>query len=304
MTGQHVRRRAESVFGLIGLALVVAAVGNAEEPAADPVRIGMLGSLLKDVPDSLLAAMQQPFSTMMAQQTGLNGELIRCGDAAHLARLLAEDNVQLGIFRGIDFGHVRQKYPQLTPLMICMNKHPELRACLLVRADCPATAFADLRDQVVTLPKSNPHHCQLYFQGLCKANGLDAAQFPGKLLPAEDFEESLDQLVDGAARAAVVDAVSLECYQRRKPGRAARLKVLDRSMAFPCACVAYHAGNGLDNATLKRFKQGMLNANQTYLGKRMFNLFKMTGFEQVPANYDQKLREAVEAFPAATESEP
>ena len=68
-------------LGMLGL--LMGTVGQAGEDARAPgsVRIGMLGDLLKEVPDALLAAMQQPFGTVMTQQTGLTGELVRCGDA-------------------------------------------------------------------------------------------------------------------------------------------------------------------------------------------------------------------------------
>lgn len=302
MTGRRLRRLAGVTLILSLLAFAALTAGLAEEIApTGPVKIGMVGDLLKEVPDPLLAAMQQPFSTVMAQQTGLAGQLIRSGDAAQLAKQLADDKVQLGIFYGVEFAWARQKYPELKPLMICVNKHPDLRACLLVRSNAKTAGFADLRGQIMTQPKLNLQHCTLFLRGLCQTQGLSPEQFAGKILETEDFEEALDHVVDGTAGATVIDAVSVECYQRRKPGRFAQLKVLEKSVAFPSTCVAYHSGRSLNMATLKRFKQGMTNANQTYLGKRMFNLFRMTAFAPVPNNYEQHLQEILKSYPAPAE---
>ena len=73
---------------------------------------------------------------------------------------------------------------------------------------------------------------------------------------------------------------------------------------FPALAVAYHSRNGLDAGTLLRFQQGMTNANQTYLGRRMFSLFRMTAFRPVPKTYDQSLKDVLKLYPAPAEPEP
>src|SRR5262249_45585194 len=93
--------------------LVLGTRGIGEERQSRTIRIGMVGSLFRDIPDGVIAAMSQPFNRMMSSQTGMTGELVKAGDCQDLARQLSEDNVQLGLFHGIEFAWARQKYPEL-----------------------------------------------------------------------------------------------------------------------------------------------------------------------------------------------
>lgn len=296
MVVSTIRGRAWSALILGVMAALTGPAARGEEQPRR-VRIGMLDSLLKDVPDGMLAALQQPFNTMMAQQTGLTADLVKAGDYAELGRQLNDNEVQLGIFTGIDFAWARQKYPDLKPLMICVNKHRQQGAVLVVRADAPVSGWTSLRGKDVILPAGSPKHCQLFLR---RGDAGNDSQTTAPTIAPADFEEALDQVVDGAVPAAVVDQVSLECYQRRKPGRAGRLKVALRSEVFPCACVAYHPAH-LPAQTRIKFQQGMRNANQTYLGKRMLNLFRLTAFEGVPPGYEKDLAETAKAYPAPAE---
>jgi len=66
---------------------------------------------------------------------------------------------------------------------------------------------------------------------------------------------------------------------------------------FPAAVVAYRPGI-LDEATLKRFREGMMNANRTILGRQMLTLWKLTAFEEVPQDYEKVLSEILKTYPA------
>ena len=68
---------------------------------------------------------------------------------------------------------------------------------------------------------------------------------------------------------------------------------------FPAAVIAYRPGI-LDEATLKKFRDGMLGADQTILGKQMLTLWKLTAFAPVPDDYDQTLLDIVKTYPAPT----
>jgi ABC-type phosphate/phosphonate transport system substrate-binding protein len=110
-------------------------------------------------------------------------------------------------------------------------------------------------------------------------------------------EDALDDVVDGVAQVYVLDSVALDCYKRRKPGRFTKLRIVHSSEVFPAAVVAFRAG-GLDEATLARFRDGMMNANRTTLGRQLMTLWKLTGFEQVPPDYEQTLTEIAKVYPA------
>jgi hypothetical protein len=66
------------------------------------------------------------------------------------------------------------------------------------------------------------------------------------------------------------------------------------------AVIAFRAGF-LDEATLARVREGMIHVNRTAAGKQLMTLWKLTGFEPVPPDYDQTLTEIVKVYPAPRE---
>jgi ABC-type phosphate/phosphonate transport system substrate-binding protein len=279
-----------------------AAGGGEGTSAADPVRIGMVGTLFRDVPENVLLAMMSPFSTLMESQTGVTGQLVAAGDAANLGRQLAEDKVQLAVFHGIEFGWARQKYPDLRPLMIAVNQDRHLRAQLVVRSEAPVGCIADLKNKGVAVPRGTREHCYVFISQQCQNCGTEAKTYFSRITTPPNVEEALDDVVDRIVEATIVDNVALDCYKRLKPGRYAKLKLAQQSEIFPAAVIAYRPGT-LDEATLQRFRQGLVNANKTLLGRQMLTLWKLTGFEAVPTDYEQTLTDILKSYPQPTEAQ-
>jgi ABC-type phosphate/phosphonate transport system substrate-binding protein len=279
-------------------ALLLGPQARSEEwdQSASPVRIGLVGSLFKDVPDALIAVMSKPFNQLMVAQTGLSGELVKTGDPLELGRLLADDKVQLGIFHGIDFAWARQQCPKLKPLMLAVNEQSRLRAFVIVRRDCPAKGLGDLKGQTLTLPRNGRPHCALFLERRCHDLGQPSDKLLGKIALSPCNEDALDEVVDGTAQATVMDSVSWACFKQRKPGRAAKLKIVQKSEVFPAAVVAYYPGS-LDKKSLRRFREGMLSAHESTLGKSLLTMWKLTGFEEVPEDYEQLLSDIVKVYP-------
>src|SRR5215470_11464792 len=73
------------------------------------VKIGLVNSLFRDTPPSLVEVLSRPLKALMESQTGLGGALRLCGDATALAKQLKEGKVQLGVFHGFEFAWARQK---------------------------------------------------------------------------------------------------------------------------------------------------------------------------------------------------
>jgi ABC-type phosphate/phosphonate transport system substrate-binding protein len=288
----------------LGLLLVVcgaslAAAAPASEGgrgAADPVKIGLVKSLFRDIPAPLVQMLSYPFSALMRAQTGLNGELVTVKDWDELGRQLHDAKVQLGVFHGIEFAWARQKHQDLRPLCIAINKRRHLQAFVLVRADSPARQVADLKGKVLALPVGTREHCRVFLDGQCAACGLPRAQFFSRVITPANVEVALDDVVRGKTQAAVIDEVSLDCYQQVKPGCFARLKVLQRSRVFPAGVIVYRQG-ALDRDTLDRFKTGMTTANQNERGRELMTMWKLTAFETVPADYEQTLADILRAYP-------
>lgn len=261
------------------------------------VRIGLISSLFSDVPEPLVMAMMQPFSALMEEQTGMSGQLVACGDANNLGQQLTEDKVQLGVFHGIEFGWARQKHPELRPLVIAVNEQRYLYAHFVVRADGKIGNLCDLQGKALALPPQTREHCRLFLRRHCLEGKKEPASFFSKVTAPANVEDALDDVVDGVVQVCVVDGVSLDCYKRRKPGRFAKLKILQSSETFPAAVVAFRPGI-LDEPTLKRFHDGMINANRTVAGRQLMTLWKLTGFEAVPQDYDKILTAIVKVYPA------
>ncbi len=286
---------------LIGVAVALggvlaAALTRAEVSGRGPIRIGMAGSLFRDMPEAMVMACMKPFQALMESQTGLRGHLVPGGDAYALGAKLSADKVQLGVFHGFEFAWAQKKFPDLRPLMIAVNQQRHLYALLVVARNSPARRFADLKGKKVAIPCMTRAHCRLYLDTCCQEAGKTAEEFFGKLAEPLNVEDALDDVIDGAADAALVDGVALDCFRSRKPGRYARLRVLQKSGVFPAAVVAYHAG-AVEAATLRRFQTGMMNAGKSAYGRQLLTLWKMTGFERVPADYARTLDEVNKTYP-------
>jgi ABC-type phosphate/phosphonate transport system substrate-binding protein len=283
---------------VLGLALsnVVARPGGAEEARAAAVRIGLIGTLFRDTPEPIVQVMVKPFKSLLESQTGVTGQVMVGGDAESLGQQLKDDKIQLGVFHGIELAWARQKNPSLKPLLIAVNRHRFLRALLVVRQDSKAACCGDLQGQALAMPRLSREHCRLFLERrCCKADETLENSFK-PLTITIDPEEALDAVVDGTARAAVVDEVELEAYQKLKPGRYAKLKKLLESERFPCAVVAYNDGR-LPESQLKMFRDGMIASKNNRRGKDLLELCRITGFEAIPADYEQTLTDIVKAYP-------
>jgi ABC-type phosphate/phosphonate transport system substrate-binding protein len=281
-------------------ALCFVATSQAADPTAVPksIRIGLVDSLFRDVPDSLMETMAKPFGVLMATQTGMTGLLTKTGDANDLGRKLTSGEVQVGICHGFEYAWMRQTYPNLKILAIAVNQTPRLRASLVVNVKSDIADFADLKDKTLDIPKGSRGHIRLFLESRCQsASQCTPEDMLGKLSSSPTAEEAMDAVVDGDIQATVVDNVALDGYKKRKPGRCQSLKVVATSEEFPAGVVVYNAGS-LNEKTLTKFRDGLLNTHKTFLGQQMLILWKLTGFENVPADYDQLLTDIARAYPA------
>lgn len=285
--------------GLLG---IVSPHLKAEDHSPHPglVRIGLISSLFSDVPEPTVMAMMQPLGALMEAHTGVSGELVACGDADNLGQQLTDDKVHLGVFHGIEFAWARQKHPELRPLVIAVNQQHHLRAFLIVRADSKIGNLGDLEERTLAFPHASREHCQLFLRRRCQELKKEPASFFAKITNPANAEDGLDDVVDRAVHACVVDSVSFDCYKRRKPGRFQKLRILHASEVFPAAVIAFRSGF-LDDATLARVREGMIQANRTVAGRQLMTLWKLTGFEPVPSDYEQTLTEIVKVYPAPAE---
>jgi ABC-type phosphate/phosphonate transport system substrate-binding protein len=266
--------------------------------ASRPVQIGMVSSLFRDVPDSLIDTMAKPFGMMMSAQTGMSGQIVKGGPALDLAQQLDDGKVHIGIFHGFEFAWVKEKHPRLAPLAIAVNQTRHLKAFLVVKWDSDIAGFGDLREKTLNVPRGTRGHCHLFMESRCQQAGqCTPPELVGTMTNSNSAEEALDEIVDGTADAALIDNVALESYRRRKPGRFSELKIALESEVFPTGVVVYRQGS-FDEKTLSRFRDGLLNTHKNFMGRQMLTLWKLTCFEAVPADYQQSLQEIIKAYPA------
>ncbi len=285
----------------VALALCFLGLGGtlpADEPAAsEPMRVGMVGSLLTDVPQPLVQFLSFGFGAMMKDFTGLDGKLVAGGTSYEVAKNLCDKKLDVAVFHSFEFGWAQQQYPDLRPLMVAVGKNRTMRAHLVVRGDSDAKSFHDIKGKDLALPRRSKEICRLYLErSCCECGQTNAKSFCNQVVASANMEVALDDICRGKVQCAVIDSASLEWYETLKPGCFARLKVLKNSEASPPACIAYRQG-ALDEATLKKFRDGMIAANQNERGRAALDMFQIHAFEPVPADYAQTVADIIKAFP-------
>ena len=266
------------------------------ENLPNPIRLGIVQSFFRDVPEPMIGVAMKPFSALVKMQTGFDSELSPPTDTETVAELLSKNKVQLALFEGVEFAWAKQNWPDLQPLVIVVNEHRNRQAFLIVRQDSKITGFSDLQGKQLAIPRRSRSHCHLFVERLSQESGKEAKDFFSKLITSSGPEAALDDLADGGVQAVVVDREALACYKRRKPGRAGRLKELQKSEVFPDSVIAYRPGV-FDQSVLDRFKEGLEKADSTAIGRQLLLLWNMTSFEHVPADFERILADIGKAYP-------
>ena len=278
------------------------AKGGDKQPTAaasssSPVRIAVVDTFFRDIPEPLVRPLVEPLRVLMLAQTGMDGDVVLPKGALQLAQDLADDKLQIALFHGFEYAWAKHQHAELRPLMIALHQERELQVFLMVRADSPVRSFAELQGKPVALPCFCQEHCWIYMERACQAAGqADPKKFFSSLTTPRDPEQGLDELADGKVQAVIVDNVTLNSYQKRKPARFAKLKSVQKSETFPSAVIAYRAGS-FDEATIKRLQESLLDGQKTSLGRQLLMLWKLKSLESVPADFDEALNKILKAYP-------
>jgi len=223
----------------LGWALSGPAPSRADDRSATPGTLKVGVNLSWDALGMARRECLAPFQTLLSASIGSEVHFAPTWDALQLGDQVATGKVALGLFEGIELAWARQKHPDLRPLVLVASGRHSLQAHMLVRAGSGIATPPDLRGKVLALPLSPLQHRQLFLQQLCPQSRPGAVGFFGRITHPANGEEALDDLADGSVQAAVVDGNVLACYERRKPVRFARLRVLRSSEPFPAAVIAY-----------------------------------------------------------------
>jgi ABC-type phosphate/phosphonate transport system substrate-binding protein len=239
---------------------------------------------------------------LVLAETGLDSTVLPPLPHDQLADRLAKGDIQIGVFQGVEFAWEQQRHPELTALAIAVNQGRNRHGYLLVAANSSLAKWDDLAGKSLAIPCRSKEHCLLFVERHCRADGKEFPLILSKSTAPATAEDALDDVVDGLVQSAVVDGVALKAYERRKPGRYARLKVLFASECFPDSVVAYRS-HSLDDATMRRMQQGLTNANKSLIGRHLLTLWSLTAFEPVPPEFDRLLLTIAKAYPAPAHSE-
>src|SRR5262249_46745150 len=149
-----------------------------------------------DIPDPMVKVALRPFRVLMESQTGLRGKLVPAGDALSLGEQLNSNKLQLGVFHGFEFAWAKQRYPELRPLMIAVNRQRHLRAHIVVNKNGDIKDLADLEGKTLAVPRCTREHCLLYLERSCQALGKEPASFFHVENPS-GLEKALDDVAEG-----------------------------------------------------------------------------------------------------------
>jgi ABC-type phosphate/phosphonate transport system substrate-binding protein len=255
-----------------------------------------LSSFYRDQPEENVKTTVESLKDLMLAQTGFQGDPIKVEGVERLSEDLAKDRLQLGVFFGHEFAWIHKKNPNFKPLLVVVNQIPYQRCYVLVRKNDSISSFAQLKGKSLALAHHTPEPCHLFLERQCQKENVKMEEFFSKVSHPGNVEEAFDDLVDGGVDSLVVDEVALKSYQRRKPGRFAKLKEVVKSPQFPAAVVVYQPSRW-DETDLKTIREALLNAHQHPEGRQLLTLWRLTGFEPVPENYEVNLKTIDEAYP-------
>jgi len=265
-------------------------------PEGNMLRIGSSGSLATEKSEPKEKAALKSLQDFIKTETSMDNEIVGQQKWDDLAEKLSQKKFQVGVFQGYEFAWAQEKNPGLKPLALAVNVQRYPVAYVVTRKDDPAKDFAGLQGKALVMPATGQRYLNLFVERQARAAGKKTEEFFSRVTTQDNVEDALDDVVDGKVQAAAVDRAALEAYKRRKPGRFNQLKEVAKSPPFPPVVVAYE-DKALDDATLQRFREGLLNANKKERGQMMLTLFRLTGFDPVPDDFEKVLADTRKAYP-------
>jgi ABC-type phosphate/phosphonate transport system substrate-binding protein len=290
------------VCGGIGAALValflIAGPSRADTREIPVLHIGTTEAVVEEnVPEgSDETAVEATYRYFIQAVTGFDSDIVALENHEVLAERLASGKLQLGVFMGYEFAWAQARYPKLKVLAVSVNHHSYQYPALVVRRDGPVRDLAGLKGKTLALPRMGQGYGRLFVAAQSRLAGQDPNAFLAHIDSFEDAETPLDDVVDETQQAAVVDRLSLEAYQRRKPGRFARLKQLSESPPMPPALIAYYDGN-LDPETVTYLRDDLTQAHEQIQGEQLLMLFRLTRFAPPSPDFERVLADTRNTYP-------
>lgn len=290
------RKRSFLAVALAGCLLATLVARAGEKEAAPIVQMGMIQSLFRGSETGALLAQTSPLGDMLLSQTDMKGQVSVVSEPEELVQQVNKGDLHIAVIHGIEYAWVRDKYPDVKPLVLAVNRDVQLKALILVRDDSKIQNLADLHGKTFSFPRRAFNHVYLYLHRAIQDAGFDPTAFFAPSPTPASNEHAIESVVDGTTDGTIIDAVSWSVYCQRKPGRAKKLRAIQESGWFPTATVVYNAKNS-DPKLTEKVREALIKSNETVLGRQMLTLWRLTQFSQVPNNYDGLLTSVVKTYP-------
>lgn len=281
--------------------LVLLALVTWSKPSAallqEPVGIGMLASLFDQGDEKTILAQMQPFADVVSKRTGVRGEFFIVRDVHHAAKLLEAGKIQVVVLHGPEYGWLKPLCQELRPLLIATASTPKLQAVVLVSQQHPAKSADELKGQTLALATKLPQHLRLYLE---RRFALSADKF-FRILEVKNAEDAIEAVIEGKADLALVSNIQAEVYRQQRPGRFKRLRELESSPEFPMPVVAYKPRKELEDV-VQEFRKALLTAKDTPEGRQTLVLWRIEGFQEPPADYEEQAGRIAKIYPLRASS--
>jgi ABC-type phosphate/phosphonate transport system substrate-binding protein len=293
------RKRRWAAVGAVGTLAAVLALASttagARQAKIDVLHIGSSGSLASEKDNKEKAALES-LRDFIKEETGFTNDITKQKDWVELADKMTKGQLHIGVFQGYEFAWAKEKHPKLAALALAVNIQRYPVVYVVTKKDNKAKDFAGLAGQTLAIPATGQGYLRLYAERQAEKAGKKLETYFAKVTAPETVEDALEEVLGDKIQAAVVARSGLEAYKQRKPGRFKQLKPVAHSEPFPSTVVAYY-GTVLDEATRQRFRRGLLDAHKKEKGQMMLTLFKLSGFEPVPADFEKVLTQTRKTYP-------
>ncbi|MFT3882678.1 MAG: PhnD/SsuA/transferrin family substrate-binding protein [Gemmatales bacterium] len=256
-----------------------------------PVKVALLESVFSGQSREKIVEQIKPFADIIQKETGTKAVF----DVMSLAQAEGDfksGKIQLVILTGLEYAWLHAQDPDTKALLVAGIDPGATRTVFIVKQDDTAKEVKDLQGATLSVPEKVPYLSQFYVNKVA-GQPLDKAF---KLMKNDNVDDTIEAVLDGKARGAMVTGAGFDVFKERKPGRAKKLKVIHESPDFPPATVMYHEKQA-DKAALEKFKKALLGANDKPEGSRVLTLFKLKGFETLPEGFEKQVTETAKGFP-------
>lgn len=217
-----------------------------------------------------------------------------------LGAQVADGTVHIGVLWGIEYGWIRQRYPNLQPLAIAAGSDVlRLSAQLVVRRDTGVRSVQELPNPARMVKyRSESLIADLFLRELQSQRRAPTFQSLPKV--RGNLLSAVNAVLEGHADCLICDPYSLSALQQSQPGRAKRLEAIQHSDKFPEAVLVgdpQHI-NRLRPGLWDHLQKSLIEFSDTTEGRELISYWKMQEFQLPPPSFLEEVALTVKKYPA------